>query len=191
MSSFQRIKEKAISIYNSFWVTKFVLKASLVWIIAGLLFHFINYFNGFYLYSIFLSNLVYFVLDPFIENFFIQNNILYFISFEQRIFSVIITEKCLGWFPIISFISLVVALPIKRNLILKLLLFGMPVLWLINFFRLVLIVWVGAIYDFYFLVFFVNYIIRYDLLFFVLVLYIFFVHIFIGKKELVNAFNKK
>ena len=148
------------------WFTVFSIKMLLIYTAFYIVYLAISAINGFYLVNVFEANIVYQIIKIFYPLVTINENILsgLVLSGQYSNFAVSIDDLCLGWFPITAFSSMILALPkIKKEKIIKCLQIGIPVLFVANILRIIIILFAAAAWGIKGFDFFHLWVVKFDL----------------------------
>ncbi|PIU21785.1 MAG: hypothetical protein COT15_00510 [Candidatus Diapherotrites archaeon CG08_land_8_20_14_0_20_34_12] len=143
--------------------------------------------NLIYPLELLIANTVFFFVKFLNSGIFLQDNILMNIFMaEGKTVNLAIESICLGIIPILTFITLIFALPgIEFNKKIKPILLGSAIIFAANIFRLLLVIWVGLNYGAKMFDFYHLFVLKYDLLLLVLLLFA------ITMAKLLSKNNKK
>jgi len=150
----------------------------------------ISFFNGFYPLMVFEANIIYQVMHIFYPFITLNGNIIgnLVLAGEYSSFAVSIDELCLGWFPMAGFASMILALPrIGRKKIAKSLLIGIPVLFVANLLRVIVVFFAAAFWGIDGFNFFHLFVVKVDLLLLIVAMFLICVKWVIGKPALLES----
>jgi exosortase/archaeosortase family protein len=175
------------------WTLVFGAKTAALYAGFAVLYHTLLFFNALYWVQLLEAEIVFFFVNaawPLTTlNGITLGNLV--VSGNYMPFQLAIEPVCLGWFPIAAFASMVLALPVQRQKLLKCLAIGIPILFAANIARIVLIIWVAGAYGLEAFDFMHLSVVKFDLMLLVIALFMLCVHKIVGEKELLRGLPKE
>ncbi len=172
------------------WFGIYAAKLVAIYTLLYFVYILIGSFNGFYLIEVFEATLVYLVVSVFYPGMAVSGNVLYnlFVAGNYSAFSIIIDDICVGWFPIAGFVSIILAIPyIPKEKVMKSLAFGVSVIFAANILRLIVILFVAALYGMDGFNYFHLFVVKFDLMLVMFLAFLVSVKFIIGRKTMFES----
>lgn len=170
---------------NINWILRFGKRLFAFYLIAFLLYQFLNYFNAFFLLQIITAFLTHAIAGNFFPKIFLESIFLQNVSIAgSESVTIAVDVACTGIVPIVLFICLIFAIPkIELKKREKCLCIGVPVLFFSNILRLIALLFVGKFFGKEMFELWHFQVLKFDLMLVVLLLFAFCLHFVIGRER--------
>lgn len=174
------------------WLAFYGLRMFLFYVILVSAFYAFRAFDAFSAIEVLEARTVHAILTPFYPGVSVQGSTLSNIVLDGSYsgLSVQVIDLCVGYFPMAAFAAMITAIPrARKKQVAYSLVIGLPSLFALNIARMASLFFIGAGYGVEAFNLWHLFIVSYDLLFFVVVLFVFCVTVFFGKKFFMDSIN--